>query len=440
MTKLPLVAIVGRTNVGKSSLFNRLIGDNKSIIARESGTTRDTVTAVLNLRSDKACLLADTAGLKLRAEDEFEATIQEQIEEAAEAADLILVVADASTSPSNEDHRVIKTALKSKKPVILAINKTDKATKETLADWHTTPIRQFIETSATQSTGISELIEKLDQAFPKGTSQPPSADLTIGLIGRPNVGKSSLFNALGKKQQALVSAKAGTTRDVGSLELKYHGETWQFLDTAGIRRQGRVQVGIEKFSVLRAMHAIQSSDICLLLLDANEPAVHLEQKLAGLIREQGKGLIVVITKWDSKEKDDWTADELSSKIMSQFQHIWWAPLVLTSAVTGQNVTKLLEVIVKVAINQKRQIPTRTLNRLLEEAISTHPPAGLKNRNPKLRYITQSDVKPPSFRIYGAKTSYLHWSYIRRLDKMIRELADFTGTPLKLYFIDKEPRT
>lgn len=438
MSKLPLVAIVGRANVGKSSLFNRLVGERRAIVADEPGTTRDTVYAPVEY-TGRHFLLADTAGLKTRPSDEFELSIQDQIMEAAVAADMILVVVEAATLVTEEDRRVIKTALKSTKPTLLVANKVDRAKTEDLSTWQRTGIREVVGTSATQGTGLTDLLDHIKTHLPVETTKPPVADLTLALIGRPNVGKSSLYNAFAKKQQALVNKQAGTTRDTNRFNLRYHGQTVAILDTAGIRRPGRVARGVEHFSVLRAISAINDADICLLLIDVHEPATHLEQKLAGMIKDAGKGVMIVITKWDSADKDAHSADIISKRIMMDFQHVWWAPMVFTSSLTGQNVTKLLELVGEIAERRSQTIRTPELNRLLQQTIDQHPPSGLKNRHPRLRYITQSDTNPPAFRVYGSQTSYLHWSYKRHLEKILRTTYDFVGTPINLYFSDRPPR-
>ncbi len=440
MSKLPIVAIIGRANVGKSSLFNALIGQPTAITAREAGTTRDTHYAPLELHGGRYVLLADTAGLKSRPEDAFEATIQEQINEAAQVADALIVVVDGATIISDEDRRVAKTALRSRKPVVLLTNKADtvKKIEEMIETWQRTGITDIIPTAATQKRGLDDVLKWLTDQFPASKARPDEVDTRISLIGRPNVGKSSLYNALAKKQQALVSERAGTTRDVNRTTLRFENETYELLDTAGIRRPGRIERGIEHFSVLRAISAIDEANICFLLIDAQEPAVALEQKLAGMVKAAGKGLVLVITKWDAIEKDGFTHDQMAARIQGEFQHVWWAPLIFTSATTGQNITKLLELAREIQGRRAQKLKTSELNQLLQDAQAHHPAPGLKNRMPKLRYVTQSDTAPPAFRIYGTQTSFLHWSYKRHLERLIREKYDLIGTPISFYFEDKAP--
>ena len=275
-TKLPTVAIIGRANAGKSSLFNRIMHSQQAIVAREAGTTRDNVIGKASYKG-RDFWLVDTAGLK-PAEDEFEANIQDQITEAAEAADVILVVVDSTKYPSDEDRRVAKTALKSRKPVILITNKIDLKGSLPDSEFLRLGIKSIIRTSAEHNSGIADILSKICQHIPAKKQAEPSETLKIALIGRPNVGKSSLFNTLAGKQQAIVASRAGTTRDVNRVRLQYHGQAIELLDTAGIRRQGKQEVGIEKFSVLRTLAAIEEADICFLLMDVNELGTALDQK------------------------------------------------------------------------------------------------------------------------------------------------------------------
>jgi GTP-binding protein len=434
--KLPTVAIVGQTNVGKSSLFNRLVGSQQAIVAREAGTTRDRVVGKVSYKS-QAFWLVDTAGLKDPA-DEFEATIQEQIDEATAAADLILVVSDATTIITEDDRTVAKKALRSKRPTILVLNKIDKAGALPSTDFMRLGIQAIYRTSAEQSTGIFELLDAIAAQLPAAGDIPEDNTLRIALIGRPNVGKSSLLNTLAGKQEAIVANVAGTTRDINRVRVRYHQRDVQLLDTAGIRRSGKVEVGVEKFSVLRSLQAIEESDVCLLLIDANEFRTSLDQKLAGIIKEAGKGMIIVISKWDSlDDKTAFSRDEIAKKLTYEFQHVPWAPLIFTSAVTGQNVAKLFDLATEIDERRKQQFKTAELNKILQETVSKHPPAGLKNTHPKLRYMVQTDVSPPWFVIFGAHLKFLHWSYKRHLEHVMREAYDFTGTSIKFSFRDEK---
>ncbi|MFZ1242922.1 MAG: ribosome biogenesis GTPase Der [Candidatus Saccharimonas sp.] len=435
-TKLPTVAIIGRANAGKSSLFNRILHSQQAIVAREAGTTRDSVIGKASYRHHQFWLV-DTAGLK-PAEDEFEASIQDQIADAADAADVILVVVDSSEYPSDEDRRVAKTALKSRKPVILVTNKADLKTSLPEDEFRRLGIKSIIRTSAEHNSGITDVLDEICDHIPEKQELPEDDILRIALIGRPNVGKSSLFNTLAGKQQAIVANIAGTTRDINRVAIRYEGQAIELLDTAGVRRQGKQEVGIEKFSVLRTLAAIEESDICFLLMDANELNTALDQRLAGIIAEAGKGLVIVVSKWDIVQgKNAYTRDALAPKIAGYFDFTPWAPLIFTSAVTGQNVTKLFDIALDILQHRTQETKTRVLNDMLQRAIQAHPPAGLKNTHPKLRYIVQTDTNPPWFVIYGSNLKFVHWSYKRYLERQLRDTYNYSGTPLKLSFRDEK---
>lgn len=434
-TKVPIVAIVGRANVGKSSIFNAVLGRMEAIIAREAGTTRDSITARATF-DGKDYWLVDTAGMKIAADD-FEMSIQDQITEAADAADIILVVIEAHVGITDEDRRVATLALKSKKPVILVVNKSDQAPRAKVDEYQRLGIKDIYLTNVPQRTGLEQLFERVVHLIPQASISEATDRIHVALIGRPNVGKSSLFNAIAKKQQAIVADKAGTTRDVNRTMVKYEGREIELMDTAGIRKSGKIEVGIEKFSVLRALQAIEQADVCLFLMDANELNTQLDQKIAGLIKEAGKGIVIVVSKWDDVEgKDAYTRDALAPKIAYHFQFVAFAPLIFTSSKTSQNVSKLYDLILEIDTARKRKIKTSDLNNWLSTATDKHPPAGLKNRQPKLNYITQTDDETPTFKVFGAHTSYLHWSYKRYLEKDLREVYGYSGTPLNFIFTEK----
>lgn len=435
-SKLPTVAIIGQANVGKSSLFNRMVRAQQAIVAREAGTTRDNVLGKVEHKHHNFWLV-DTAGLK-DPNDEFEASIQEQITEAADAADVILVVIDSTQYVSDEDRIVAKKALKSKKPVILIANKTD--LKGSLPDdeFRRLGIKTSLRASAEHNQGVLNILDEIVTHIPAKHEDIPDETLRIALIGRPNVGKSYLFNTLAGKQQALVANIAGTTRDVNRVALRYGGRDIELLDTAGMRKPGKQEVGIEKFSVLRTLQAIEEADVCFLLMDVNELNTQLDQRLAGIIDEAGKGMAIVISKWDSVEgKDAYTRDALAPKISHTFNFTPWAPLIFTSSVTGQNVTKLFDLALDIDARRKQETKTRVLNDLLQRAIQKHPPAGLKNSHPKLRYIVQTDTTPPWFVIYGSNLKFVHWSYKRYLERLLRETYNYAGTPIKFSFRDEK---
>ena len=436
MKKLPIIAIVGRANVGKSSIFNTLLRTREAIVAKEAGTTRDSIMGKVSYKNQDFWIV-DTAGMK-DAVDDFEATIQEQITQAVDSAEVICVVVEADTIITNEDRQVAKLALKSKKPVVLIVNKIDKVKKFEIENYQKLGIKTIIPTAATQTRGFDNLLEELTSLIPKTRDRDDDEIIRLAIIGRPNVGKSQLFNALLQKQQAVVANRAGTTRDVNKASIRYEGKQIQLMDTAGIRRSGKIGQGIEHFSVIRTLAAIESSDICLLLIDVNELSVQLDQKIAGMAKDSNKGLIIVVSKWDSaEEKTPYIHDELIPKIKFEYQFVPWAPVVFTSAITGQNVTKLLSLSLEIYNSRNRKIKTSDLNKWLKNTIAKHPPAGLKNTNPKLNYMIQEDDNTsPNFKIYGAHTRYLHWSYKRFLERELREKYDFEGTAIKLWFFEK----
>lgn len=433
--KLPIIAIVGRANVGKSSLFNAILERREAIVTREAGTTRDSITAKADYRGHQFWLV-DTAGVKTP-EDDFELTIQEQIDQAVDSADIIWVVTEADTVITDQDRIVAKKALKSKKPVVLVVNKIDQVKNKDVSSFKRLGIKPVIATSTTQNFGIEELLDDLIGKIPK-IELKTTTDLSIAIVGRPNVGKSALFNSLAKKQQAIVSDRAGTTRDINRIGIKYESKNINILDTAGIRRSGKIEVGIEKFSILRTLSAVEEADIVLLVLDVNELGTKLDQSIAGLIKEAGRGLVLVISKWDSYEdKDPFSRDNLAAKLKYDFDFVPWAPLIFTSSITGQNVIKIFELALEIDKRRSQTFKTAALNKWLRDVTLKHPPAGLKNRNPKLNYMVHEEGNPiPSFKIFGAHTKFLHWSYKRYMEKQFREIYDFSGTPVKFWFIEK----
>ena len=434
MAVTPLVAIVGRPNVGKSTLFNRLVGTRRAITDDAAGTTRDAVYGVVDWRG-QSFVLVDTAGLQ-RADSELEEQVQQQIAQVSQEAQLLIVVADAAAMATNDDLQAARLALKSKRPVILVLNKIDAAHKKMIDDFTKLGIKNIIQASALHGRGSGDLLDAIVEEIEKVPQTEEPERIKVALLGRPNVGKSSLFNSLGSKQQAIVSDVSGTTRDLNFLELKYHGQSIELMDTAGLTRPGKTKPGVEKYSSLRTVSAIAGADICVIVMDAQQLGVAKDQSIAGLADDAGKGVILVVNKWDAVEKDDKTQHLTIAQLQNLFQFCWWAPLVFVSALTGENVSKLLELIV--AIQQRRitKIATAPLNQLLGQLTAKQPPAGVKNHQPKLNYVTQTAIGPPTFTFFGTYPDLIHFSYRRYLENGWRETFDFSGTPIKLEFRDK----
>ena len=432
--KLPVVAIIGQTNAGKSSLFNRLVRKSQAIVAREAGTTRDNVVG----RVEGKYILIDTAGLK-DPNDDFEAHIQDQIDDAIASADMILIAMDSTKYPDHNDKLIAKKALKSGKPTMLLLNKSDIGEALPLEEFYSLGVKDPLRVSATTGLHLNELRAQIDLelkqlGFSLTQTKQQDDTLKVALIGRPNVGKSSLFNSLAKKQQAIVANLSGTTRDINRTEIKYKGQTIELLDTAGLRKPGKREVGIEKFSALRSLAAIEEADICCLLIDSTEPHSKLDQSLAGEIVKAGKGIILVVTKTDLEYKE---SDEILDNLEYDFNFVPYAPVVMTSSVEGKNVTKIFELAQQINKARHAELKTSDLNKLLMDAVASHPPAGLKNTHPKLRYMVQTDTCPPWFVVYGSNLSLLHWSYKRYLERRLREAFDFTGTPIFFSFRNRD---
>ena len=437
--QLPIVVLVGQTNTGKSSLFNLLVKSRRVVTAKEPGTTRDLVDEVTYLDRDRPIWLFDTAGLKT-AEDDFEQTIQSQITDAIQRADIIVLLVEAQRRLTGRDRQLARQILKQQKPTLLIVNKWDLNHQAQVTDFQSLGIRRIKLLSTTTRQGLDGVIQALISLVPKKSFQPDQSSIIGALIGRPNVGKSSLFNRLIDKQQALISEQAGTTRDINRRQLRYKNQTIELLDTAGIRRPGKISPGVEKFSIMRTLIAIKEADICLLLIDANQVGAHLEQKIAGLVKTAQKGLVLTISKWDSLKKDDQTANLIARQLQQEFDFVPWAPLIFTSANTDHNVSQVLKLVYQIHQRQNQLITTPKLNQWLLDAISHHPPAGYKNFHPQLKYITQTGQSPPTFTFWGRATEHLHWSYKRFLERRLRQQFDLVGVGVQLEFKNSPPKT
>jgi GTP-binding protein len=434
MAVTPIVAIVGRPNVGKSSLFNRLVGTRQAITHETPGTTRNANYGLVDWRGYHFTLV-DTAGLS-KADSDIELQAQDQIKQMATSAAVIVVVVDAATMITDEDLTAARLALRSGKPVILALGKIDTAGGSDIDSWQRLGIQPIIGVSAIHGRGTGDLLDAITAHIEQ--IPPPAADapLRLALIGRPNVGKSSLLNALIGKQKAVVSATPGTTRDTASEMIKYHDREIELVDTAGVRRRGRIEKGVEKFSSLRTLSAINEADVCVLVMDAEEGQVAGDLNLAGQIIEAGKGLILAMNKWDAVEKDEKTQDRMTAILRKQYQFAWWAPLVYTSATHGLHINKLMELAVTIEEHRNTKVPTGPFNRLVEKLTARQPPSGTKGRLPKINYGTQTSNTPPTFTFFATYPDLIHFGYRRYLENNIREAWEFTGTPIRLEFKHK----
>ncbi len=432
----PIVAIVGRPNVGKSTLFNRLVGARQAITSDEPGTTRDPVYGEVTWNG-RDFLLVDTAGLGYKA-DELAEPVEEQIRQVASLADVILVVADASGMVTDQDREAAKLALKSKQPVVLALNKADISRRDTINEFVRLGIKNSVEVSSAHGTGTGDLLDMVVRSLPKKSlKKATEAPLRLTIVGRPNVGKSTLFNQLSGKPRAIVAALAGTTRDINRQTVELEGRRMEMLDTAGFRRRGRIERGIEQFSILRTLEAVREADICVLLMDAAEPASAIDQQVAGLVKESGKGLILALNKWDAIEKDDHTRSQLERRVQARFQYVWWAPLVFISAMNGKNTDELPKIAIEIEKRRKQQFTEEELGAYLKEAVMSQPPAGRGSKHPKLKSCRQVGNSPAAFLIEGSNTKLLHFSYVRYLENRLREKFDLIGTPVKLIIKDKK---
>jgi len=436
---LPIVALVGLPNSGKSTLFNRLTRSAQAIISDIAHTTRDTNKGVAEV-DGRGFEVIDTAGYT---------NLQGQIPEAAMGqlsstlalADVICFVVDGTVEASNADVKLAKLLHSSGKPVILVASKADNTNLALPAEkYRRLGFEKIVFISAIHGHGIEELASSILEILPlRGKiDRDDSNEIKIAILGRPNVGKSSLLNALAGEKLAIEADIAGTTRDTNEFSLKFHGTQITFIDTAGLRRPGKVAKAenIEFYSKVRTKRAIERADICLMLVDANEPATAQDLHLLGMVKDAQRGLIVVATKWDAVEKDSHTIVSITEFIRSKMQFVWWAPLVFTSAKTRQNLDELLEVIKKVNGRLDLTIATPKLNRFLEDANAKNPPSAVKTKKPKVNYITQTGTHPPKFTIFATHPEYMHWSYTRFIENQMREEFDLNGVPISIEYKSK----
>ncbi len=441
----PIVALVGRPNVGKSTFFNRLIGERRSIIEDLPGTTRDRLYGSTEWNGTEFTVV-DTAGMLFDASDldlpmaEISRRAREQAEVAIREADAIVFLVDGREGLTTADSDVATVLRTSSKPIVLAVNKADSPERRLDAvEFYALNLGDPIPMSAYHGLGTGDVLDRLVEQLPPN---PPTDDdrerVRVAIVGRPNVGKSSLLNRLLGQDRSVVSAVPGTTRDSVDTDMIFENTEITLIDTAGIRRAGRIDRGVEQYSVLRTLRAIERCDIALLLIDASEGITAQDTHIAGMILEAKKGIIILVNKWDVLEKDNYTFNKYSEKLKEAFQFVDYAPVLFISAATGQRVEKILPLVLDVDNERHKRISTSELNNLLRDAINRQPPtATRKGAYLRIYFATQPQVAPPVFLFFANNGELVHWSYARYLENCIREQYGFVGTPISIVFRSRE---
>ncbi|MFN2565942.1 MAG: ribosome biogenesis GTPase Der [Gemmatimonadaceae bacterium] len=426
----PVVALVGRPNVGKSALFNRIVGEGRAIVAEEAGTTRDRHFAATDWNGRRFWLV-DTGGLVEAPDHPMDVEIRRQVLQAIEEADLLLFVVDSITGLHPSDARIAEVLRDSGKPWLLVANKVDDPQSTDFYEFYALGAGDPIPVSAANGKGSGDLLDAVAERLPE-VPEGESDALRVAVVGRPNVGKSSFVNRLLGEDRLVVSEVPGTTRDAIDTPMRYHGRTIVFIDTAGLRRQSRIDAGIEFYSSLRTRRAIDRADICLLVIDATEGEIHNQDlKIASLAWEAGRGLIVIVNKWDLVEKDDKAAAHFERKAHEKAPFLRFVPFVFTSALTGQRVQRVLDLLLRVAEEREKRVQTHEVNERLGELIARRQPPQAAGREVKLNYAAQVETAPPTIAVFGNHPELVQEHYVRYLHNGFRESWGFTGNPLRI---------
>lgn len=430
----PIVAIVGRPNVGKSTLFNIFANSRISIVEDTPGVTRDRLYADTEWL-DNEFMMVDTGGIEIMNTDKIAVSIRQQAQIAIAEADVILFVCDARAGITHEDAEVAKMLRQSKKPIVLAINKADSPKQEMeIFEFYNLGIGEPIPVSAANHLGLGDLLDAVVEKFPETSAYGEDGnedEIKVALIGRPNVGKSSIFNTLVGEERSIVSDVAGTTRDAIDTPVIREGQKFLFIDTAGMRRKARIDEPIEKYSIIRSLRAVDRSDVVLMVIDAIDGITEQDKKIAGYAHEAGKGIVLVVNKWDLYDKDNTSTLRYTENLRRELVFMQYAPLVFVSAMTKQRIHRLPEVIHYVAEQNAMRISTSVLNQVVEDAIAINPPPTEKGQRLKILYATQVKIKPPTFVIFVNEPEIMHFSYQRYLENKLREAFGFEGTPLQM---------
>ena len=437
----PVVAIVGRPNVGKSTLFNALAGEKIAIVKDTPGVTRDRIYAEVNWL-DKDFTLIDTGGIEPESRDVILAQMREQAQIAIDTADVILFMTDVKQGLVDADSKVADMLRRSHKPVILVVNKVDNFQKmmPDVYEFYNLGIGDPMPISAAERIGIGDMLDKVLEHFPErsGTEEEDERP-RIAIVGKPNVGKSSIINKLIGEDRVIVSDIAGTTRDAIDTDIVHNGREYVFIDTAGLRRKNKIKEELERYSIIRTVTAVERADVVLIVIDAVEGVTEQDAKIAGIAHDRGKGVIIVVNKWDTIEKNDKTVKEYEQKIRMVLSFMPYAEIMYVSAKTGQRLPKLFDMIDMVIENQTLRIATGVLNEIMTEAVALQQPPSDKGKRLKLYYITQVAVKPPTFVIFVNDKELMHFSYTRYLENRIREAFGFKGTSLKFFIRERKEK-
>jgi len=436
----PVVAIVGRPNVGKSTLFNRLVGRTVAIVSKQSGTTRDRVMLETDW-AEQNFILVDTGGLEVFPDTDMWRQVRGQVETAIDDADIIIMVVDVTEGVTGSDIDVADLLRVGGKPVVLAVNKVDTEQKaEGAFEFFELGLGYPHPISGYHNLGLDDMMAEVVTHFPPESEFPePDADLRLAIVGRPNVGKSMLLNALTGENRSIVSDIPGTTRDTIDTLIKYNDMDVLLIDTAGIRRRGKIGTGIEKYSVIRSVRAIDRADVVVLLMDAMEPATMQDTHIAGYILDAYKGVVLVVNKWDLLEGKGITKGELVALLRDRFRFATYAPICFTSALNGTGLEELMDTSLDVYNEWTKGIPRYDLRRTMMSAIAEHPPTGIKGRTLKIYSVSQEEVAPPSFTFFVNRSDSIHFSYERFLENRLRRAYDFRGSPLKMRFKGRRGR-
>ncbi len=430
----PIVAIVGRPNVGKSTLFNIFANSRISIVEDTPGVTRDRLYATAEWL-DHEFMMVDTGGIEIMNADAIAVSIRQQAQIAIKEADVILFVCDARAGITTEDADVARLLRQSKKPIVLAVNKADSPKQEmNTFEFYNLGIGDPIPVSASNHLGLGDLLDAVVAKFPDDKVHgvdDEDDEIKVALIGRPNVGKSSIFNALVGEERSIVSDVAGTTRDAIDTPVVRNGQKYLFIDTAGMRRKAKVDEPIEKYSVMRSLRAVDRSDVVLMVFDAVEGVTEQDKRIVGYAHEAGKAVILVVNKWDLYEKDNSSTLRYTETLRKELVFLQYAPVVFVSAVTKQRIHRLPEVISYVAEQNAMRISTSILNQVIEDAVAINPPPTEKGKRLKIMYVTQVKIKPPTFVIFVNEPEIMHFSYQRYLENKLREAFGFEGTPIQM---------